>query len=178
MCKTGCFTSTDEHCWEPSGWRMQVALYVAQRQTPCHVNTRTRVAARSLCIDYHSTPPVSNYSLFSVLCMGLLSVEAYTPASIVCHVGTCSDDHNDAMLTAWRHQVFISAWPVVPAVLMQCHLFRVVLDVIALELDELVEAKFAQCLSLSRVLPANPCKILSMLAKKCNHHLVNLTGAG
>ena len=57
-----------------------------------------------------------------------------------------------------------SIWVVVPECLMQCRLFRVIFDVVALELDKLVETEFAQSLSLPRVLPANPCKILIVSA--------------
>lgn len=49
--------------------------------------------------------------------------------------------------------------------LMQYHLFRVVLDVITLELDKLIEPKLAQCLSFSRIFPADPRKILRALAR-------------
>lgn len=49
---------------------------------------------------------------------------------------------------------------------MRYRLFRVILDVIALELYKLVEAEFTECLPLSRVLPANPGKILSVLASE------------
>jgi hypothetical protein len=59
----------------------------------------------------------------------------------------------------------ISAWPVVPTAFMYYHLFGVVLDVVALELDELVEAKLAQRLSLARVLPADPREILHTSVK-------------
>lgn len=38
-------------------------------------------------------------------------------------------------------------------------LFRVVFDVIALELDELIKAKATQCLTLARLFPAGPRKI-------------------
>lgn len=61
---------------------------------------------------------------------------------------------------------------------MQYHLFWVVLDVVALELDELVEAELAQRLSFTGVLPANPRKILSVLVSKYYRDLMTLTGAG
>lgn len=51
-----------------------------------------------------------------------------------------------------------------PAHLSRSHrLFRVVLDVVALELDELVKPKPTQRLSSSRILPSDPSKILRVL---------------
>ena len=44
--------------------------------------------------------------------------------------------------------------------LMQCRLFWVVLDVVALEFDKLIEAELAKRLSFARILPSYPCKIL------------------
>jgi hypothetical protein len=44
------------------------------------------------------------------------------------------------------------------------HLFRVIFDVVALKLDELIEAEPAQRLSLSRILPPHPGEILILLA--------------
>ena len=49
-----------------------------------------------------------------------------------------------------------SIHPVVRTDIRQTHLFGIVLDVVALQLDELIEAEFAQSLSLSGVFPANP----------------------
>lgn len=72
----------------------------------------------------------------------------------------------------------ISAWPVVPTACMHHHLFGVVLDVIALELDELVEAEFAQRLSLARVLPADPREILHNSVRFRGQDDSELTGAG
>jgi hypothetical protein len=71
--------------------------------------------------------------------------------------------HDDVVLIDRRETTCLSsAWPVVPAASMHYHLFGVVLDVVALELDELVETKFAQRLSLARILPADPREILNM----------------
>ena len=53
---------------------------------------------------------------------------------------------------------------VVLTCLVRHYLFRIVLDVVALELDELVEPKFAQSLSSSRVLPSNPRQILFLIS--------------
>lgn len=61
---------------------------------------------------------------------------------------------------------------------MHYHLFRVVLDVVALELDELVEAKFAERLPLARVLPADPREILHMSVRVRGYDDSRLTGAG
>jgi hypothetical protein len=44
--------------------------------------------------------------------------------------------------------------------LLGIHLFGVILDVVALELNELIESESAQRLSSSRVLPSNPRQIL------------------
>lgn len=49
-----------------------------------------------------------------------------------------------------------------PVCLMPVHLFRVVLDVIALELDKLIETEFTQSLTSARVFPANPCQVLML----------------
>lgn len=72
--------------------------------------------------------------------------------------------HGDNVLTDRSETIcLISAWPVVPTAFMHYRLFGVVLDVVALELNKLVEAKLAQRLSLTRILPANPREILRML---------------
>ena len=52
---------------------------------------------------------------------------------------------------------------VTPACLVQRYLFGVILDVIALELDELIESEPTQRLTLSRVLPSDPGQVLSSL---------------
>ena len=71
----------------------------------------------------------------------------------------------------------IPAWPVVQ-VLMQYRLFWVVLDVIALEFDELVETKLAESLSFAGILPSNPCEILCVSAESINSKSREPTGAG
>jgi hypothetical protein len=43
--------------------------------------------------------------------------------------------------------------------------FRIVFDMVALELNELVEAELAQSLSLSRIFPSDPCKVLHEMSK-------------
>jgi hypothetical protein len=47
---------------------------------------------------------------------------------------------------------------------VQHYLFRVVFDVVALQLNELIEAELAQRLSSSRILPSDPGQILFLLA--------------
>lgn len=58
------------------------------------------------------------------------------------------------------------------------HLFGVILDVVALELDELFESESAQCDSTTRVLPTGPSEILRrIIISKMNNmmrHLMNL----
>jgi hypothetical protein len=49
--------------------------------------------------------------------------------------------------------------------LMQYRLFWVVLDVVALEFDELIEAELAESLSFTGILPSYPCKILCVSVK-------------
>ena len=61
---------------------------------------------------------------------------------------------------------------------LQCHLFRVVLDMVALKLDELVEAEPAQCLSFAGILPADPREILELLAGEQSMGVMEPTGAG
>jgi hypothetical protein len=61
---------------------------------------------------------------------------------------------------------------------MQLRLFRVILDVVTLELDKLVEAKFGECLSFSRVFPPNPGKILFQVRHNVKIGASNLRGQG
>ena len=61
---------------------------------------------------------------------------------------------------------------------MQVQLFRVVLDVVALELDELVKSKFGKCLSFARVFPAYPRKILFRVRLDFHVRELEPTGAG
>ena len=60
------------------------------------------------------------------------------------------------------------------------HLFGVILDVVALELDELFESESAQCDSTTRVLPTGPSEILRRIIiskmDKSWEYLRNLRG--
>lgn len=64
-------------------------------------------------------------------------------------------------------------------VLQAVPLFGIILDVVALEFDELIEAESAQCLSLPGILPANPSEILLLLIHGNREKFLHkLTGAG